>query len=470
MLDLRLNSGFGAVLLLLAGSACAPDPGPTDDEEECSDGLTSCEGACVDLDVAATDCGACGEVCADGWVCSLGNCSEGCGEELIECGGSCVDIDTSSAHCGSCDSPCEAGQSCISGACEIPQQVDCAAEEDACPFDGGITHACKTRFALGINYAWRNFAADFGGISAWEQLGVSQDETGFDADLAEMKAAGASVVRWWLWPDFRGDGVLFDEADDPTGLSDVALADIEKALELADKNDVYLVLTPFSFDNFRPTHETGGRVIRGLSDIVRSAPRRAKLIENVVRPMAKAVAGSEHASRLLGWDVINEPEWAVSPEGGNPSSDFTPNEELDDISLAEMKTFITETLAVLREETPAAQLSIGWAAAKWSWAFSDLPNVDFHQPHIYGWVNQYWPYTMSPAELGYTGKPTVMGELFLEEMPFTGNGDDSTLSQILQAFYDGGYAGAWPWQHYDYGQNLGLLQSFATDKGCPVSY
>lgn len=42
-----------------------------------------------------------------------------------------------------------------------------------------------------------------------------------------------------------------------------------------------------------------------------------------------------------------------------------------------------------------------------SWAFTDVTNVEFNQPHIHEWVNKYWPYTKKSAELGYTnGKPT----------------------------------------------------------------
>ena len=75
---------------------------------------------------------------------------------------------------------------------------------------------------------------------------------GYAADLTAMKAAGASLIRWWVFPDFRGDGVTFDASDDPTGLSATALADVAKALELAQQADVYLVPTIFSFDAFRP--------------------------------------------------------------------------------------------------------------------------------------------------------------------------------------------------------------------------
>ncbi len=120
----------------------------------------------------------------------------------------------------------------------------------------GVSFACKRRFALGVNYAWRNFGADFGGLASWSIRGVAAAAADYGADLKEMKAGGASLIRWWVFPDFRSDGVQFDASDDPTGVSPTALADIAKALELAEEADVYLVPTLFSFDGFRPKTTT----------------------------------------------------------------------------------------------------------------------------------------------------------------------------------------------------------------------
>jgi hypothetical protein len=69
----------------------------------------------------------------------------------------------------------------------------------------------------GVNYAWNTFAGDFGGIAMWEQAGVSGNEFAVSNDLADMAANGVSVVRWWVWPDFRGDGVSFN-GDTAAGL------------------------------------------------------------------------------------------------------------------------------------------------------------------------------------------------------------------------------------------------------------
>jgi hypothetical protein len=335
----------------------------------------------------------------------------------------------------------------------------------------GLSYTCKQRFALGINYAWHDFGGDFGGIPPWNIRGVSQDPAPIDADLAAMRAAGVSVIRWWVFPDFRGNGVTFDGAGDPTGISTTAVADVAKALELAAKNDVYIVLTIFSFDNFRPDRNESGLFVRGMSPMVSNATRRAKLTENVVRPLARAAAQSANGARLLGWDVINEPEWAVRAVGNAPGGqDFTPNSELTLVSLAEMKALINESAAVLKQETPSSLTSVGWAAAKWAWAFDDVTSIDFDQPHIYGWVNQYWPYTRTPAELGYGTRPTVMGEFYLGAMPFSDGGDNTAFATIVGSWWDDGYAGAWAWQFADARQNLSLIQSFKTQKGCQAGF
>jgi hypothetical protein len=347
--------------------------------------------------------------------------------------------------------------------------LDCSqAPADECPLPTGIAFACKQRFALGINYAWRNFGADFGGLAAWSIAGVASAPADYLADLKEMKASGASVIRWWVFPDFRGDGVTFDASDDPTGLSAGAIADMQKALDLAEQADVYLVPTIFSFDAFRPTHASEGVTLRGITPLVSTPARRAKLIESVVKPLAHAAATSAHPTRLMGWDIVNEPEWAIEPTGQN-SQDLSPNNDLDPVSLADMKALINESHAVLKQETPNAFTSVGFAAAKWAWAFSDV-ELDVNQPHIYGWVNSYWPYTLTPDKLGYPARPTIMGEFFLQSMPFSDGNDNTAFDQIVSQFFTAGYAGAWPWQHFDQKANLPLLKTFADAKGCQAKF
>ena len=65
-------------------------------------------------------CGACGNNCSGGQVCSGGTCQLSCGGETPTlCGLACVDTDTDRNHCGACDDACDAGEVCSDGACAL---------------------------------------------------------------------------------------------------------------------------------------------------------------------------------------------------------------------------------------------------------------------------------------------------------------------------------------------------------------
>lgn len=340
-------------------------------------------------------------------------------------------------------------------------------KDDTCPFTAGVTYQCQARFVFGLNYAWHFFGGDFGGIPQWGQAGVSGNRQAIRTDLERMRdAAGANVIRWWIFPDFRGAGITFDGADTPTGIGGTLLADLEAALELAAETDVYLMLTLWSFDGFRPTADNAGITVRSIQPLVVDASRRAALLETVVRPLAAAVASSPNADRMIAWDVINEPEWAIS--GSNPYGDeaYTPNAELTTVTHAQMETFLAETIAVLRQESDA-QISIGAAAFKWARAWQTL-DTDFHQFHMYDWVDDYWPHDGAPPDYGLGDKPVVMGEFPLSGLTRT------PLPQMLDNWWNQGYAGALGWAFTDSSFNtdtgLAQMQSFASTHACETKY
>jgi hypothetical protein len=333
---------------------------------------------------------------------------------------------------------------------------------DACAAPNGIEWDCKKRFMYGVNYAWDVFSGDFGGISQWGQSGVAANAATHDANLKKMKANGSSVIRWWMFPDFRGDGVELDAGETPTALGGTALADIDKALELAEAANVYLMLTLFSFDNFSPSQDVAGIWTPGLSNIVRDSAKRSALLENVVRPVAQRVAQSPHAKHMIAWDVINEPEWAMT--GTDPYGDpaFEANADMDPVTFTEMETFLKETIAILRTESTSL-VTVGSAAVKWQNAWSTL-DQDFYQFHIYDWVNTYWPYDTPATEYGLN-KPIVMGEMpmgALSGVPY---------GTVLAGFWDNGYAGAMSWQFNEVDDSaLALVKAFADTHACETSY
>ena len=340
-------------------------------------------------------------------------------------------------------------------------RADAGACTDPCPKTQGIDWLCRLRFMYGVNYAWHHFGADFGGNARWMQPGVSHNPK-VATQLAEMAANGVSVVRWWVFPDFRGDGVVFDAADHPTGLGGTLLADLARALELAEQHNLYLMLTLFSFDNFRPTTEMSGVRARGIKPLITDAAQRANLMEKVVRPLARAVSSSPRRDRMIGWDVINEPEWAMRGASmyGDPA--FDPNPELESVTHAEMETFLRDVLTVLRAESDAL-LSVGSAAIKWQHAWDKL-DVDFYQFHIYDWVDMYWPYDRSPAEYQLSKMPVVMGEFPGKGLTRAGYGN------LLQSWYADGYAGALAWAYTDGLTDLSEVKRFGAQHPCELKF
>lgn len=305
------------------------------------------------------------------------------------------------------------------------------------------TAELKESFSFGLNYAWRSYAGDFGGIGPWAKQGVAADPAPFEEELNDMSANGVEVIRWWIWPEFWTDAITFDANGSPNPIGQQAIDDALKALELVDQSGMRVMFCIFSFDGFRPTREKFGITMTGLHDLVIDDTKRAALMANVVRPLIAALGDSPHIDALHSWDVINEPEWAMKGEnkyGKNPWNDFDANPELEAITHDQMEVFVGETIAIMRQETPDIPVTIGSAAVKWLDAWQET-DIDFYQPHIYDWVNDSWPYSLSPEELGFGDKPMIMGEYPAEGLEAA---DHTTM---LESWYSNGYAGALAWDY-----------------------
>jgi hypothetical protein len=280
-----------------------------------------------------------------------------------------------------------------------------------------------------------------------------------------MKANGVDVIRWWMHPYFTGGGVTFNGGS-PTGLGGTEVADITAALALAAEVGVYLKLTLFSFDNFRADAMSG----HSLKAMIEGATTRKALMDNVVRPIARAVAASPNAARMISWDVINEPEWAISGSDGKGDQAFDPNPELQSVTFSVMETFVREVVMALKAESPAP-ITVGQAAIKWSRAFTAV-GLDYYDMHYYGWVDEYFPIGgKSLADYGLGDKPVVVGEFPLQG--WTNPNGTLTANQIMNKVFDAGYAGAKGWaftQDGMWSSNKGNLATFATAKGCAAKY
>ncbi len=88
-------------------------------ERACAEGLSSCNGVCVDRQTDPANCGVCGNACAAGEICFGGLCARDhrCGAGLTNCNDVCVDLLIDPANCGACGNVCATGEICFGGQC-----------------------------------------------------------------------------------------------------------------------------------------------------------------------------------------------------------------------------------------------------------------------------------------------------------------------------------------------------------------
>lgn len=322
------------------------------------------------------------------------------------------------------------------------------------PNVGDVPSPIPTRCDLGLNYPWLHFGGDFGGVAAWNQHGVSSEVDTHRTRLRQMAALGATRARWWVFPDFRGDAIERDARGHVTGVSRRSLDDLAAALDLLDELNLDVQFCLFSFDGFRPDRTEAGVLVPTIRPFVVDPVRRSELVDRVVVPFVRAASEHPHASRVLTWEIINEPEWAMRgavPTGVLPLS---PTKGLAAVSVTEMQSFVAEIGGAIHRQS-AARISIGSARAGWAGLWSRSP-IDEISIHVYD--------TPSPpsAWIPFDRR----GAVSVGELPLAGVGG-VPFDQVAKQWRDAGAHGVFGWRFDGSSEADRALFKSATSTLCP---
>lgn len=288
----------------------------------------------------------------------------------------------------------------------------------------------KTLFPLGVNYAWYSWTYDFSDNN-W-----SANFNNIKSDMDTMAKKGIHALRWWVFPDLAWGPTWSgkDEGSLCTGLPNNWVKNMKAACDYALSKDIKIYWTITSFDVSRPDDEVDH------DDVIDNAKVRQSFFDNALKPILLELG--DHKG-VMGWDVINEPEWIVKSEDGGAAR--TDGYEI--FSLKSMREFIKTTVAYIHQYAKQP-VSFGSANMKWLGAQYDLwddLDVDFYDFHWYDWATEWFNPIKTPASALNLDKPVIIGEM----MP---NTEDSSLKmshkEVLDAIYANGYAGylLWSWK------------------------
>jgi hypothetical protein len=283
-------------------------------------------------------------------------------------------------------------------------------------------------FWAGLNYPWKT-GQDFG-TGGWGHSGASDSTTyrEIDADFATMAAEGVRVVKWRVFSDGRY-GLVMDANGTVTGVDELFFPDIDAALEIAKRHDMYLVLTLFSSGFWTADCWSGTVHLGGHADTLTDTGRRQALIDRAVVPLLDHLAASD---RVAAFEIIAEPEWGIVELNQEP-------DVRGKLPLGVLQDFVRQVGQAIHQHTRAlATVESNRFSNMSSW---QRVGLDYYSFSWYDWLEPYEPLA-TPAGSANLDRPIVLGEY-----P-AGGSAYYTLPRVLDAMYSLGYAGAFGWSYW----------------------
>lgn len=259
-------------------------------------------------------------------------------------------------------------------------------------------------YIQGANLPWYNWGCDFG---CGTNGGVSDTsvQNALKPVLSQAKANGFNVIRWWLFPGSPW------QIDINNGIDSAVYGDIDAALALAEQYDLYYDFTLFSAPSALP------------QSWLTNTTQRAKLASII----GQLAAHYKDNSRIMTWDIINEPEWDIW-NGAAPEQ-------------ATVDT-VTAIVSAIHASGSHSLVTVGSAMLDglYYWTNSEL---DYYDAHWYDYMSggnycaRCADYATQNSRWGLNNKPLIIGETYA--------GTDTDALARFNDFYNMGYAGVLAW-------------------------
>lgn len=268
----------------------------------------------------------------------------------------------------------------------------------------------KKWFMIGGNWRIIGYAQNFG-VTAWFPTGngISKHPNFVKVSLDYIKQTGIKVVRVGLLEDGR---TVFNKDGRVTGYDEIFRRDVRDFLDLVNEANIKVEFTLFDYLIAGKPEEVSRVWLRGRSNVITDEEVKDNFISQFLTPFLNEF---EYHPALIGFDVINEPEWVISREDGGGWDDYhdlaTKAEE--PVSGEAMKIFITDCIETLREYAPTKLITVG-TCAKFIPLVMDL-DIDYFALHHYPWMYKLRAY----LRLQPIGKPWSLEEFPTRATPIS---------------------------------------------------